>query len=505
MSFTLFASQCPTPQFRNSFLSISAAGNAANAPVSDRFNIGLSTGLVGTLNRNATRQDLTGSFGGGAYFVAVGLSLAAGTGLSVAISAGTAMIDGAVNVETASALPVPASFSRVFIWLLQTGILTYTQTTAPPGATACFLGSVVTSATAVTSVDYSGVLYGSGILQRTTADAGQPTDTPPAGLHFYTVTAGGSYYWNGTAYANIAGKNGTNGTAATVTVGTVTTGAAGSSATVANSGTSSAAVFNFTIPQGAAGSGGSGSGVSSIAAADSTLTLGGTASAPTLALNLGNSNTWTAAQNFSSATVSGNLNLSGSFALPGSDNNGNPGFHFGSVGSANSYGDNLGMGLDRGYNIVLAQGSAATRFVTNTGATPLTVGPSYITATVPITTPSLQVNGTAVVGSVTITLAASTQSFSAAGRNYLVTADFHAAGTFSDAFYESSLSASNTTFTVSQNEGGRTAGAMSWIVYVPTGQTSLSSISLTASLRGRGWSGSSSSGVAATWTLTQLA
>jgi hypothetical protein len=46
---------------------------------------------------------------------------------------------------------------------------------------------------------------------------------------------------------------GPTGSAATVAVGTTTTGAAGSSAAVTNSGTSSAAVLNFTIPQGAAG------------------------------------------------------------------------------------------------------------------------------------------------------------------------------------------------------------------------------------------------------------
>ena len=50
------------------------------------------------------------------------------------------------------------------------------------------------------------------------------------------------------------------GDAATVTVGTVTTGAAGSSAIVTNSGTSSAAVLNFTIPRGNTGAAGSGSG-----------------------------------------------------------------------------------------------------------------------------------------------------------------------------------------------------------------------------------------------------
>lgn len=53
-----------------------------------------------------------------------------------------------------------------------------------------------------------------------------------------------------------AGQTGTAGSAATIAVGTVNTGTPGSSATVSNSGSSSAAVFNFSIPQGAAGTGG---------------------------------------------------------------------------------------------------------------------------------------------------------------------------------------------------------------------------------------------------------
>ena len=49
------------------------------------------------------------------------------------------------------------------------------------------------------------------------------------------------------------GAAGNDGTAATIAVGTVTTGAAGSSATVTNSGSSSAATFNFSIPKGDTG------------------------------------------------------------------------------------------------------------------------------------------------------------------------------------------------------------------------------------------------------------
>lgn len=52
------------------------------------------------------------------------------------------------------------------------------------------------------------------------------------------------------------GAKGEPGTAATITVGTVTTGAAGSDATVTNAGTTSAAILNFAIPQGAKGDAG---------------------------------------------------------------------------------------------------------------------------------------------------------------------------------------------------------------------------------------------------------
>jgi len=50
-----------------------------------------------------------------------------------------------------------------------------------------------------------------------------------------------------------AGPQGPQGDAATVDVGTTTTGAPGTSASVVNSGTTSAAIFDFTIPQGDTG------------------------------------------------------------------------------------------------------------------------------------------------------------------------------------------------------------------------------------------------------------
>lgn len=54
------------------------------------------------------------------------------------------------------------------------------------------------------------------------------------------------------------GDQGPKGDAATITVGTVQTGAAGTQASVVNAGSTSAAVFNFTIPQGVKGDAGPG-------------------------------------------------------------------------------------------------------------------------------------------------------------------------------------------------------------------------------------------------------
>jgi hypothetical protein len=56
-----------------------------------------------------------------------------------------------------------------------------------------------------------------------------------------------------TGATGATGSTGPAGTAATVSVGTTTTGAAGSNAAVTNSGTSNAAVLNFTVPAGAKG------------------------------------------------------------------------------------------------------------------------------------------------------------------------------------------------------------------------------------------------------------
>jgi hypothetical protein len=68
------------------------------------------------------------------------------------------------------------------------------------------------------------------------------------------------------------GPKGDDGAAATVSAGTTTTGNAGTNASVTNSGTSSAAVFNFTIPRGDTGAAGPNS-VTSATSSDATCQL----------------------------------------------------------------------------------------------------------------------------------------------------------------------------------------------------------------------------------------
>ena len=82
---------------------------------------------------------------------------------------------------------------------------------------------------------------------------------------------------NGTTTAQVVngsqgepGTPGTPGEAATITVGSTTTGAAGTSASVTNSGTSSAAVLDFVIPQGANGQNGYTPVITATAAVNST-------------------------------------------------------------------------------------------------------------------------------------------------------------------------------------------------------------------------------------------
>jgi hypothetical protein len=80
---------------------------------------------------------------------------------------------------------------------------------------------------------------------------------------------------NGALTWSVPGQIYKQGAAATIAAGTTTTGAAGTSASVTNSGTSSAAVFNFTIPRGDKGD------AASVAAGTTTTGAAGTSASVT--------------------------------------------------------------------------------------------------------------------------------------------------------------------------------------------------------------------------------
>lgn len=97
---------------------------------------------------------------------------------------------------------------------------------------------------------------------------GDPGPAGADGASAYEVAVANGFIGNEAAWlaslvgatgpTGATGATGAQGTAATIAVGTVTTGAAGSSASITNVGTSSAAIFDFTIPRGDTGAGGGG-------------------------------------------------------------------------------------------------------------------------------------------------------------------------------------------------------------------------------------------------------
>ncbi len=108
-------------------------------------------------------------------------------------------------------------------------------------------------AAAVNYAVNDAVTFGGSSYLASAANRNQEPDLAP-GTWAVLAQAGGT---------GAAGATGATGSAASVSVGTVTTLTAGSQATVTNSGTTTAAVLNFGIPQGAAGTGGSSGGTGS--------------------------------------------------------------------------------------------------------------------------------------------------------------------------------------------------------------------------------------------------
>jgi len=132
--------------------------------------------------------------------------------------------------------------------------------------------------------------------------------------------------WSVMTLKGDTGAVGATGSAGTIAVGTVTTGSAGGSVSVLNSGTSTDAVLNFTIPKGVAGNSGAtgaigNTGPTGAAGDNATITIGTiTTGAPGSSATVANAGTDTAAQlNFS--IPRGAQGAQGTFRWMGAYNN----------------------------------------------------------------------------------------------------------------------------------------------------------------------------------------
>ncbi len=160
-----------------------------------------------TLNGNATRYDNITRYGAGGYGIGQGLVLSAGSGVTVNVSDGHAILEGLLEVRSAAPVTCADAADR-WVWLKQDGSFSVETTTAKPAGNCIFLGKVTCSGGVVTSIDTSGVVYfKSGLLYRETGDVAAPLDSPNAGIRIWTKTVLGTYFWNGTAHLALADTN----------------------------------------------------------------------------------------------------------------------------------------------------------------------------------------------------------------------------------------------------------------------------------------------------------
>lgn len=211
MAVTLLATQVPIPAKMSSIpwmtdayitsprptLNIAKALQSGDTVFSDKF------------NRNACELDNLGATGAGVIGVYSGLTLATSLTLTLTVAAGRAIIGGPVEAKAALTTNVTPSISRIHVWLRDDAtLITVNNSTTPPAGNVCYLGSCVSSGTAITSVDDSGRWQiRSNMLYRETADSLAPADSPASDMVFLTKTTGGLYLWDGNAYRKLVSDN----------------------------------------------------------------------------------------------------------------------------------------------------------------------------------------------------------------------------------------------------------------------------------------------------------
>jgi hypothetical protein len=170
----------------------------------------MAIGVSHSLNQLSAEATLLGQAGGGGYGIISGLGLSVVTGLNIAVAPGIALVDGFLELVSSSPyglqvqVPPPYTLpdaSTSYVWLTQTGALISSTSTSPPTNARIFLGTTVTASGAISSIDSSGVVsITGGRLQRRTADAFAPLDSPPSGMNLFTQTTFGNFVWDGLSH-----------------------------------------------------------------------------------------------------------------------------------------------------------------------------------------------------------------------------------------------------------------------------------------------------------------
>lgn len=192
----------------------------------------------------------------GRRLLETGLSVAGFSGPGGGGGGGTA---GTVTVGTTTTGEPGTDASVVNVGTAENAILNFTIPRGVVGATG------PTGATGATGAMGPAGPQGIQGIQGPQGAKGDQGDTGPAGPTGPTGPTGPQGEQGPQGETGLAGATGATGpqgpqgdpgpagTAATIAVGAVTTGSPGTSVVVTNSGTTSAAIFNFTIPRGDAG------------------------------------------------------------------------------------------------------------------------------------------------------------------------------------------------------------------------------------------------------------
>lgn len=206
MSITLTAANCPPPQVPSGAIWISDnTAEPYTTPNAEPLPAGASSEVMSLWGQNAARIDVQGRLGSGAIAVGYGLVVSDGGGLVANVSAGQALMSGIVEMDDDDTVPLAASATNR-IWLKADGTLTVKTDLSVPAGGGAFLGSAITSGSAITMIDTSGVIHMvNGIPERSTADTAKPSDSPDSTWRGWTKTLSGLWWWDGSQYQRLVG------------------------------------------------------------------------------------------------------------------------------------------------------------------------------------------------------------------------------------------------------------------------------------------------------------